>query len=121
MKNKLLFIVVPILAILVLGWGYVSIGHITYSEGDRVGVIAKVSSKGLFIKTWEGELHMGSLQEGGIPKVWEFSIDDPKMVEIIQAAQLSGKRVSLHYKEQLLHQNWRGATSYFVIGVKYIE
>ena len=121
MKNKLLFIVVPVFVIIALAWGYISIGHATYSEGDRAGVVAKFSTKGLVVKTWEGELHMGGLQDGGVPKVWEFSVDDPEIVKAIQEAQISGKKVVLHYKEQLLNQSWRGSTNYFIIGVKYID
>ena len=121
MKQKLLFIGLPILVIVALCYGYVAIGSITYSEGDRVGNVAKLSHRGFSIKTWEGELHMGGIADGGIPKVWEFSVDDPEVVKAVQDAQTWGGRVKLHYREQMWSQTWRGATPYFIVGVEKLE
>jgi hypothetical protein len=121
MKKKLIFIGVPVLLILAVAYGYVAFGSITYSEGDRVGTVAKFSHKGVAVKTWEGELHMGGITEGGVPKVWHFSVDDGKIVKEIQDVQTWGGRVKLHYKEQIWTQSWRGATPYFVVGVEKLE
>lgn len=53
----------------------------TYSDGERTGVITKFSHKGMLIKTWEGELNMGGFDQGGVATIWAFSVDDPVIVE----------------------------------------
>jgi hypothetical protein len=121
MKKKLLYIGGPILLVIVAIYSYTAIGAITYSDGDRVGTVAKFSHKGLGIKTWEGELHMGGITEGGVPKVWHFSVDDEEVVKSIQDAQTWGGRVKLHYNEQMWTQSWRGSTPYFVVEVTKLE
>ena len=117
MKRKTLFIVASVLVVIAFCYGYVAFGGMTYSEGDRIGTIVKFSRKGTFVKTWEGELHMGGITEGGVPSVWEFSVDDEEAIKQVDEAQSWG-RVKLHYKEQMWAQSWRGATSYFVVGVE---
>src|SRR3989338_8785829 len=64
----------------VLSWvGYQSVGNnIEYSEGQRVGVVNKISEKGLIWKTKEGQLSLeGRTSTGDYTGagVWDFSID----------------------------------------------
>ena len=106
--------------ILLLGFcvrGCVYVGTFTYSEGERTGTIAKFSRKGFFIKTWEGELHQGGLDQGGVAKVWSFSVNDPAVIEKIHEAQRSGGHYTLKYRQQLVQQSWQGETDYFVTDV----
>lgn len=107
-------------AILLLGFGVrgcVYVGTFTYSEGERTGTIAKFSHRGLVIKTWEGELHQGGLDQGGVAKVWNFSVNDPAVIEKIHEAQRSGGHYTLKYRQQLMKQSWRGDTEYFITDV----
>lgn len=106
-----------LVGLLILGWGgCVMIGGITYSEGERTGVVTKFSHKG-FPKTWEGELNMGGWDQGGKPQAWAFSCCDPAVVDKLQAAERSGHRVTLVYRQQLRKQPWKGETDYFVTNV----
>ena len=74
------------------------------SDGVRTGVVQKFSKKGWVIKSWEGELVMqgerirGSVQ-GGIRggNVWKFSVNDPEIAKVIDAAVMSGNEVALKY------------------------
>lgn len=104
--------------------GCVYVGTFTYSEGERTGTIAKFSYKrslrtGLLIRTWEGELQQGGLDQGGLAKVWSFSVDtnDPVVIEKIHEAQRSGGLYTLKYRQQLMQQSWRGETDYFITDV----
>jgi len=107
-----------ILLVLLIGLGYIKLGNVTYSEGERSGVITKFSHKGMMVKTWEGELNMGGFDQGGVASVWQFSVDDPEVVTKLQEAQRAGGRWTLHYRQQFMAQSWKGQTDYFVIGVE---
>ncbi len=70
-----------------------------YSEGDRMGVVTKLSYKGHWWKSWEGELNIGGNSGGSVPTTWKFTVVDAKVVPLVQAAAASGKPVMLHYIE----------------------
>lgn len=97
----------------------------TYSEGSRVGVVVKFSHKGSWVKTWEGELAMGAIDQGGQREKWEFSVYPPEdgesVVEQVEDAMDSGKRVKIHYREQRSSQSWKGSTTYFVTEVEHLD
>lgn len=95
------------------------------SDGKRVGVITKFSHRGLFIKSYEGELNMGGLRnkinsEGNrsvVANVWEFSCSNPQMAEKLES--LIGKEVVIKY-----HQSFAGLqrdTSYDVVSVEEVK
>ena len=44
---------------IILGWMY------GYSDGQRTGDIYKFSKKGIFIKSWEGEMYLGGYHSTG--------------------------------------------------------
>lgn len=119
-KNVLTGAVLAMGIVMVFLAGYVWIGSWTYSEGDRTGIITKFSYKGFPIKTWEGELLQGGIGEGG-GNVWEFSVSEPEIVKKVQKAQRTTDRWTLHYKQQLFVQSWKGKTSHFVVKVQKAE
>lgn len=103
-----------------------AIGGCTYSDGSRAGVITKFSHKGLFCKSWEGELVMGGFRAQGdakgfntsIPNVFQFSVTDPKIVPLVQAKLDTGERAVLHYNQViLLPFCWR-RSAYIIKDVK---
>jgi hypothetical protein len=75
-----------------------------YSNGERAGSLYKFSQKGLIIKSWEGEMHVGTGVENGImvPIKWHFSVRDPVVAKEIQDAMSRGGRIVLHYNEWFL-------------------
>jgi hypothetical protein len=119
MKTKhIVGIAFVVVALLVVGIkGCTTIGGMTYSEGERSGVVTKFSQKGALIKTWEGELSMGGFTNGGKASVWEFSVSDPAVVEKIHHAQRAGGQWVLKYRQQYQKQSWKGMTEYFVVDV----
>ena len=64
----------------------------SYSDGDRVGYLQKLSHKGWLCKTYEGELAMTTVP-GVAPVLWTFSVkmwDEPLAQQV---NGLLGKRV----------------------------
>lgn len=123
-----------------VGYLYFSSAGWTYSIGNRAGVVVKFSKKGTFFKTWEGELSMGAVDQGGVREKWAFSVEDDQMamtqdgndnlvpvengkrvVDLIQEAVDKGHRVKLLYRQQRAVQSWKGATDYFIVGVEVVK
>ena len=119
--KKVMYGLIVLVAIGLLGQGCVALSNLTYSEGDRVGVVDKFSRKGTFVKTWEGELQMRSLEQGGMPKTWEFSVFDPEAIKQVQAAMDTGHRTKLHYQEKFFRHPWKGFTKYFVTSATAVQ
>lgn len=119
------FFIVMFLSVFSGGYVFGLIGYpIHYSDGDRVGQVVKFSDKGIFWKTWEGELALTqSLTNVGS---WEFSINrtDPnqdQLVKEISSALSSGAVVEIHYDARYGALPWHGETSYFVTSVKVLD
>ena len=90
-----------------------------YSEGERAGILQKLSSKGWVCKTHEGELAI-SIVPGVTPVIWSFSVRDESILPALNGAL--GKRVVLHYREHRgLPTTCFGETSYFVTGLRMGE
>jgi hypothetical protein len=88
-------------------------GCFDYSDGQRVGTIIKFSKKGVFCKTWEGEMLLGGLKRQSstdsagntntsmVANVWRFTVEDERLVEPVQAALESGRPVTMGYRQEL--------------------
>ena len=86
-----------------------------YSDGERAGLLVKMSNKGYVFKTWEGQLNVGTLE------LWSFSVsDDSQVVKDLQSAVDGGYRVKVYYHEKLFQYSWRGDTKYFVYKVEKV-
>lgn len=80
-----------------------------YSEGTRTGTITKFSRKGMFIKSYEGEMNLGGMKQVAdekgnqnmVPNVWQFHASGP-MVAKIQDAQAKGAPVSIGYRQWVI-------------------
>ena len=84
----------------------------SYSDGDRVGYLQKLSRKGWLCKTFEGELAMTTVP-GVAPTLWDFTVWDDDVAKKLDGQM--GKRVVLHYKEvRHLPTTCFGETTYFV-------
>lgn len=96
----------------------------TYSEGVRSGTVVKISKKGYLFKTYEGQLSLlpyGAVKsQDRVIESFEFSVasKDDQVIKELEAASLSGERVSLHYIERYAQFSWRGDTKYFVVKVE---
>ncbi len=98
-----------------LVWSVVCIsilGGCSYSDGDRVGYLQKLSRKGWVCKTYEGELAMTTVP-GVAPVLWNFSVWNDDIAKKLDGQ--IGKRVVLHYRElRYVPTTCFGETNYFV-------
>ena len=91
----------------------------SYSSGERAGFLQKVSHKGWFCKTWEGELSLVAMP-GSAPEKFLFTVRDEAVAQKVSAA--AGKRVTLNYEQHKgLPTTCFGDTDYFVVGLIEIE
>jgi len=91
----------------------------SYSKGERVGLVQKLSKRGWLCKTDEGELSMVNMAGQPAEKFY-FTVRDDKVVKQIEAVM--GQRVTLDYEEhQGIPSSCFGDTGYFVTGVRKAE
>jgi hypothetical protein len=109
----LFLVVLP--AVLLYAYTWLAL-RFAYSTGQRSGYVQKISKKGWFCKTWEGELAMSTVP-GTAPQLFQFSVrDDATAHQIEQAAS---QRVALDYQQHKgLPTSCFGETEYFVIAVR---
>lgn len=108
-----------ILSVLVLS----SCGHgINYSDGERVGVVTKLSYKGVFCKTWEGQMNLGGMAtktDGSmVPNVWDFTVENLALLPQIQKAMSEQTPLKIAYHQGFLSGICTSDSDYFVESVK---
>ena len=103
-----------LVAILTLVSYMAYIYYIPYSEGVRSGELIKISKKGYFVKTWEGEISQGI--SGA--QIFKFSVLDNQQPVIDSLKNLQGKFVKVEYVERLRTFFWWGDTRYFITKVE---
>jgi hypothetical protein len=88
----------------------------SYSKGERVGFVQKLSKKGWFCKTLEGDLAQVNMP-GQAAQMFEFTVRDDGIGKQIE--DLSGHRVVLEYEEHRgIPSSCFGETQYFVTSVR---
>jgi len=113
---------IALLALIVLAGGFAGYTwttlHISFSSGERVGYVQKLSKRGWVCKTWEGELAMVSMP-GTAPQIFEFTAHDDAVARQITDAE--GKRVALSYEQHRgVPCKCFGETEYFITGVRVL-
>jgi hypothetical protein len=109
----LILVTVPLLALVI--WSYAALSF-SYSNGNRVGWVQKISQKGWVCKTWEGELQMSNIP-GSAPQLFHFTVRSDSIAAAIE--QSMGKQVELKYEEhQGVPLSCFGDTPHFVVGVR---
>jgi hypothetical protein len=71
-----------------------------YSSGSRIGVVTKISHKGVIWKSWEGEalLALPNANPTMAPEKFTFNVA-PEAVDKVRSAQETGERVELVYRQ----------------------
>ena len=122
-KAKKLGIRVAIGGVLLLIVGSVLYTLVTlnysYSKGERVGFVQKLSKRGWLCKTEEGDLAMVNMA-GQQAQMFSFTVRDEAVAKQIE--DYSGHRVVLEYEEHRgIPTSCFGDTEYFVTGVRKTE
>jgi hypothetical protein len=90
----------------------------SYSQGDRIGYVQKLSRRGWVCRTWEGELAMTPVP-GSVPTIFTFTVPDDAVAKKI--TDLEGKKVALHYEEKKgVPSSCFGDTRYFITDVRVL-
>ncbi len=115
---KALLAVVVLVIVLLVGFTWLTV-HWSYSEGERAGYVQKLSRKGWFCKTWEGEMAMVTMP-GTVSEKFYFTVPADAVAAKINASV--GKRVALHYQQhKWIPSSCFGDTEYFVTGLQVTE
>jgi len=113
-RHRLQLIPLAILAITFGGaalWTLATL-KFSYSSGDRIGYVQKLSRRGWICRTWEGELAMSPVP-GAIPQIFGFTVPDAGVAK--KVAEMEGKKVALHYEEKKgVPSSCFGDTRYFI-------
>lgn len=115
---KIIFglVILPIALVTLYTWVTL---HWVYSYGERVGYVQKLSNKGWFCKTWEGELVLVTIP-GTQAEKFHFTVRDPAV--ILKVNQLAGERVRLLYEEHKgIPSSCFGETSHYVYDAQQID
>lgn len=112
-KSSARWALMLVIFIALAAWGYVEFTlHWSYSDGERVGILQKVSREGWLCKTHEGELAL-YIVSGVAPQLWNFTVRDDAVVQQLNAHL--GQRVRLHYTEHRgVPSRCFGETQYYV-------
>jgi hypothetical protein len=89
--------------------------HFTYSKGESVGYVQKLSYKGWVCKTWEGEQVRALAVMPAIPEKFTFTVRDTAMADQINTN--IGQKVVLEYEQHKGLPGCFGETEYFVTKV----
>ena len=117
--GKLTVLTVVFLPLLIFTiWAGVTLSY-SYSSGERVGYVQKLSRKGWLCKTWEGELQMSNVP-GSAPLLFQFSVRSDSLAHAIEAA--AGSQVALRYDQHVgVPSRCFGETEYFVDSVRVVR
>ena len=115
LMTLLLLLGLPLLVF--AAWTWISL-NVSYSNGERVGYVQKISKKGWACKTWEGELSMISIP-GSVPQTFEFTVRDESVARNLLDA--AGKRVAITYDQHRFGPSQCfGETEYFVTAIRVV-
>ena len=93
-------------------WKY----YFTYSEGNRSGLLQKISYRGTIFKTYEGELVLSSISSTAnvalASEKFLFSVAVDSVAKKME--NFEGKKVKLHYTQKNGTLPWRGDSEYIV-------
>jgi len=110
--KKVIYKLLAAIIVLVIAW-FAFIYYIPYSQGTRSGELIKISNRGVFFKTWEGEISQGI--SGA--QIFGFSILDKDKEIIKKLNEYQGRYVKLDYVERYASFIFWGDTKYFITNV----
>jgi len=89
--------------------------NFTYSKGESVGFVQKLSYKGWICKTWEGEQMRALAVMPAIPEKFAFTVRDTAVADEIN--RHIGQKVVVEYEQHKGLPSCFGETEYFITKV----
>jgi len=109
----------------ILSWVLAAlIAGIDYSDGERVGVVVKLSRQGWLWPSWEGEMALGGGDGSTFSaQTYAFSVERGSASEepiraALDDAMRTGQKVRVRYHQTAQPWPTRGATEYYVTAVE---
>ena len=90
--------------------------HFSYSKGESVGFVQKLSYKGWVCKTWEGEQIRALATLPAIPDKFFFTVRDDAVADAINTH--IGQKVVMVYQQHRGLPTCFGETEYFIVAVR---
>ncbi|MFL5394626.1 MAG: hypothetical protein ACJ79G_17485 [Myxococcales bacterium] len=93
--------------------------NVSYSKGERVGYVQRLSRKGWVCKTWEGELAVATVP-GVAPDKFSFSVRTEPIASQVNGTL--GKRVRVIYAQhKFIPTSCFGDTEFFVAEAQPVD
>ena len=90
----------------------------SYSNGERTGILIKITHKGNVFKTDEGEMWLSCRQMTN-PEKFFFSVTNDSITTVLK--NLQDECIQVTYTQYRASLPWRGDTKYIVTGVNPIR
>jgi len=103
------FLVLIAVGALMVYWNYYNV----FSDGERKGVLVKVTKKGNIFKTYEGEMWLSCRQLVN-PEKFLFSIEDKALADTLE--NLQDQCIQVKYTQFRKSLPWRGDSEYVITG-----
>ena len=122
--GKIIAWIVVILLLVGAGFCYYKFLWV-FSDGTKTGELNSLTYTGYIWKTYDGEMILSgygnkSAQGGAVQsKIFKFSVKDKAVAE--QLTQMTGQRVTVHYKEYKGRLPWRGYERSIVDSIEIAE
>lgn len=109
--------VIGLVLTVVIGLGlYLAFAYyFTYSKGESVGFVQKLSYKGWVCKTWEGEQIRALATLPAVPEKFAFTVRDDAVAD--QINKHIGQKVVIEYEQHKGLPACFGETEYFITKV----
>lgn len=109
--------VIGLVLTVVIGLGlYLAFAYyFTYSKGESVGFVQKLSYKGWVCKTWEGEQIRALATLPAVPEKFAFTVRDDTVAD--QINKHIGQKVVIEYEQHKGLPACFGETEYFITNV----
>jgi len=105
-----------VLTLVIVAGGYLLFSYnFTYSKGESVGFVQKLSYKGWVCKTWEGEQVRALAVMPAIPEKFAFTVRDTAVADEIN--RHIGQKVVVEYEQHKGLPSCFGETEYFITKV----
>jgi len=102
-------LIIIIVGCLLIYWNYYNV----FSDGERKGVLVKVTKKGNVFKTYEGEMWL-SCRQMVSPEKFLFSIEDKALADTLE--NLQDQCIQVKYSQFRKALAWRGDSEYVITG-----
>ena len=122
--GKIIAWVIVILLLVGAAFGYYKFFWV-FSDGTKTGELNSLTYTGYIWKTYEGEMILSGYGSKGSAggtvqsKIFKFSVKDKAVAE--QLRELTGQRVTVHYKEYKGALPWRGYERAIVDRIDNVE